>query len=31
LNVFLHDGDEQIEFLEKMDVINQERKKLQEE
>ena len=31
LNVFLHDGDEQIEFLQKMDAINQERKRLQEE
>ena len=31
LNVFLHDWDEQIEFLEKMDEINQERKRLQEE
>ena len=31
LNVFLHDGDEQIEFLQKMDEINQERKRLQEE
>jgi hypothetical protein len=29
--VFLHDGEEQIEFLQKMDAINQERKRLQEE
>jgi hypothetical protein len=31
LNVFLHDGEEQIEFLQKMDAINQERKRLQDE
>ena len=31
LNVFLHDWEEQKEFLEKMDAINQERKRLQEE
>jgi hypothetical protein len=29
--VFLHDGEEQIEFLQKMDAINQERKRLQDE
>jgi len=31
LNVFLHEWEEQIEFLEKMDAINQERKRIQEE
>lgn len=31
LNVFLHEWEKQIEFLEKMDAINQERKKLQED
>lgn len=31
LNVFLHEWDEQIQFLEKMDAINQERKKIQED
>ena len=30
LNVFLHEGNEQIEFLEKIDVINTERKRVQE-
>ena len=30
LNVFLHEGDAQIEFLEKIDAINNERKKVQE-
>ena len=31
LNVFLHEWDEQIKFLNKMDEINQERKRVQEE
>lgn len=31
LNIFLHEWDSQIEFLEKMDAINQERKRLQDE
>ena len=31
LNVFLHEWDSQIEFLQKMDDINQERKRLQDE
>ena len=31
LNVFLHEWDSQIEFLQKMDAINQERKRIQEE
>ena len=31
LNIFLHEWDSQIEFLEKMDVINQERRRLQDE
>ena len=31
LNVFLHEWDKQVEFLEKMDAINQERKRLQDE
>ena len=31
LNVFLHEWDEQKEFLDKMDAINQERKRIQDE
>ena len=31
LNIFLHEWDNQIEFLEKLDAINQERKRLQDE
>lgn len=31
LNVFLHEWDDQIQFLEKMESINQERKKIQED
>jgi len=31
LNVFLHEGDEQKEFLDRMDAINQERKRVQDE
>ena len=31
LNIFLHEWDNQVEFLEKMDAINQERKRLQDE
>lgn len=31
LNVFLHEWEEQIQFLDKMDAINQERKRIQDE